>query len=846
VTLHFLCTNDGVLLRFALRPPLPKEKTTCWPLPRLRLSEGVFDRYLYWTKDDAARSGTIAGLQPTPGYAGVPAWGGAGDVTPTFSRRHPAVVAQSSQLGLGLAVVLLPEGDRPLTLKSFLQRHSESSLYFYTGLGDTAAVGQECWGWLAPLPDEKPAELARQVETLVTDALRLKRNFRDVAPPVDPDWTRRLPDFPADLRHPQPVRDINDAIVYTINEPIHDAAGLAEAGKVGSDMLIRGWFKWHQSRDYQPLAPIVPQAHAQGALFGGGITCSALYDGENGLTSAEVLDMATRGPDGKLVDAWDQPGCRHGTLSNPAYRQYLLRWCKDQIAAGADYLFMDETNAALGPLEGFDDYSLADFRRWLRRRYIDGQGWKTDDARWKSELGIDLADKQIAPDGTLDSFNYRAYLAASGWTANPYAPKNPLGAAWRKARRDRDDAAWKWLCDAMRAYTQSLGRTVYISGNGLVRYVDLQVLGVWGGWRVRDGHIDLSENQLDHWTSLIAQGRALAGRPVPVVLFHDWGFGGFPWMEISPDDRKLWMRVRGAEIYAAGGRFAFPIRGPFDNNAAADSTLAEVARQTAFYQRNRDLYLRAELAGLEPLESDQPELSLALWQRRDPPALLLHVINRQTTAGQPTRRGDVAVRLPTDRLPHAVSVVSPDWDGPRSGKATLEAGQVTVHLPELTAYAVAVLDYDALPTLAMAGGRIVPAGEWAPEELEPIRVARGGVLSGVTALSSFLHGRLHAHLRQTPTFLVNMPQGGHLALHVRAVATQGARLEWTLDGQPVKNVELPDRDGKNDSSAREYDATFETSIPPGRHRISIANTGGDWAVVDWYRFLGQVDEYGDP
>jgi len=164
-----------------------------------------------------------------------------------------------------------------------------------------------------------------------------------------------VPDFPAELRPTRPVEEIDEAVVYTINESIDSDYGLQLARKVGSDVLIRGWFKWRDAADYEKLAPVVGRAHALGALFGGGITCSALYDGENGLSEAEVLDMATRGPDGRLVDAWKEPGCRHGTLSNPAYREYLFSWCRRQIDQGVDYLFMDEINAALQANEGFDD-----------------------------------------------------------------------------------------------------------------------------------------------------------------------------------------------------------------------------------------------------------------------------------------------------------------------------------------------------------------------------------------------------------------------------------------------------------------------------------------------------------
>jgi hypothetical protein len=134
-----------------------------------------------------------------------------------------------------------------------------------------------------------------------------------------------------------------------------------------------------------------------------------LYHGENGLTEQQVLDMATRGPDGQLVNAWNEPHCRHGTLSNPAYLDYLLSSCKQQIDAGADYLFMDEINAALQADEGFDDYSIADFRKFLLERY-GKQGWKATDARWQEVLKIDLTNKDVVPDATMETFQYRAYL----------------------------------------------------------------------------------------------------------------------------------------------------------------------------------------------------------------------------------------------------------------------------------------------------------------------------------------------------------------------------------------------------------------------------------------------------
>jgi hypothetical protein len=122
-------------------------------------------------------------------------------------------------------------------------------------------------------------------------------------------------------------------------------------------------------------------------------------------------------------------------------------------------------------------------------------------------------------------------------------------------------------------------------------------------------------------------------------------------------------------------------------------------------------------------------------------------------------------------------------------------------------------------------------------------VEKDGLVRDAWALNGYLQGKLHTQLRNPPTFLLRMPRGGAIQVHVRAVATLGARLECLVDGQLVKGVELPDRDHKNDGAAREYDKTFSFSIPSGKHRVTIQNNGGDWMTVDWYAFDGEV---GDP
>ena len=504
-------------------------------------------------------------------------------------------------------------------------------------------------------------------------------------------------EFPANLRRATPVDDLNQAVVFTMNEPTTSGYAVNVSRCVGSDMLIRCWFKWGTAPPWQQWSGIPSQIHQQGALFGGGITCSALIEGENGLTGAELEDMATRSADGQLVDAWGRAGIRHGSLSNPAYLDYLLRWCCQQMDAGADYLFMDENTAALRQHEGYDDYSLNDFRAYLLNDFPATQGWGANDKRWEARFHIELANPKICPAGDMQTFSYRGYLREHGLLAEPWGRENPLAGAWRQFRVWRDDRAWKSLTDRIRAYAASKNRRVFISANGLVRYVDLQVRGVWGqNWLVKNGEVDLSRSQLPVWRELVVQGQALAGKRVPVVLFHDWGMGNppFPWLAVSLEQRKLWMRIRGAEIYAAGGFFAFPVLGPFGCDAARDGTLETIARQTQFYQSFRQLYSEGRFLGSSSVRTDESNLSLAVWTTGRPRELAIHIINREARNGEIGLRSNVTVNLPLAMLPQSAAAVSPDWPDARPVTCELADGGLKVTLKELEAYAVVRLHFD--------------------------------------------------------------------------------------------------------------------------------------------------------
>jgi hypothetical protein len=844
--LHFLCTDEGLLVGVQLEGK-DRGEGSLWAPPRLQLAPTAWDGYAFWSQEGQYHAGRIAELNPLPAYAGVSPWGSQGDTSPALAAGHPGLIVRSAARGVGLGVILVDYDAAWKGSSSFLQRHNASALFLYSGNTPATAVGGGLrWAWLAPFPPAGEAADAARLESLLAQARGLIAGYRPLAPAVAAG-SEPVPDFPAHLRRTAPVAEIGEAVVYTINEGTPSAYSLELARKTGSEVMIRAWFKWNQAPPFARLEALPKQAHAFGARFGGGITCSALYDTENGLTPEQVLDLATRAPDGTLVDAWNQPGVRHGSLSSPAYLDYLFRWCREQIDAGVDYLFMDEHTAALSEREGYDDHSLRDFRQFLLEVNPQTRDWADDDPRWKASLGIDRADRGLCPAGTVASFDYRAYLRAGGLLARPQAAENPLAAAWGDFRAWRDDRAWKALTDRIRGYATERGRRVLISANGIAPYVDLQVLGVWGKWATRAGHIDLSEDLVSYWRSLVVQGRqATDGRPLPVVLFHDWGFGEppFPWLAVSPAEREVWMRTRGAEIYAAGAFFAFPVLGPFGCDAGRDGTLRAIARQTAFYATHRDLYLDSRWLGRAGLETTTPNLSLAATWCAAPKTLVLHVINRDVRDGvlHPAP-APVVIRLPVASAPSSAVWVSPDAEGESPAACRLVEGRAEVTLPGLQAYSVVLLRYGAEPDLSGVTDptRLWPVKRWARPARADFRVLPGGLVGSGEALNGYLQGRLHTHLRQPPVFTLHALGPAELRLRVRAVATAGARLSVRIDDEAPQTLELPDLDGKN-SDGPEYDRTVTFPIPAGPHRLALDNVGGDWLILDWLEFAGTFAE----
>lgn len=649
----------------------------------------------------------------------------------------------------------------------------------------------------------------------------------------------------------QEVCDIAKATVFSVNEYVNNKDGLDLALSVPSEVLIRPWFRWRNAANYEKDAWVIAEAHKRGVNFGGGVTISAIYRGENGISEETFLDYATRDPHGKPYPAFGDADYFHGAIANKKYLDYALSWAKKQIDAGADNFFMDEVNGAYGILEGFDDYGLAGFREWLIRRYCEEQRWSVNDPRWAEQFRIPLDDKTVCPDGTIRSFDYRAYLQRFGWADKPDHKDNPLRREWgwpgdmrigKTYCGHRRETAWQYQCDSLREHARAKGRRIWIAANGLNRHVDFQIQNLWRNvLPKKDGRLDCSMSRLAEFRGHVERSRFLLKKDVPVVIFHDWG-KGFPWWDdLTGPERKLWMRLYAPEIYAAGAWFAFPVHGPFGDDCRKDDSLGEIKKMTEYYRRESDLYHGAKWLSARAVKLDREGIACAATCRPDKGRLMVHLINHDVDAARmaPVPIANLKVRLPRLGAVRSVSIASPDLPGRVAGQAAEADGQTTICVPALEAYDVVVIEYDRLDLAPMARDVVIqPVGAWERPATDTFEVGRDGLLSGEDVPNSYLQGRLHPHLRNNPTFVADFARAGAFTVRVNSVATLGARLVVSVDGKKALEADLPDKDGKNDGAAKEYDREFTVPIGPGKHRIAVDNTGGDWMTVDFYVLVG--------
>ena len=491
------------------------------------------------------------------------------------------------------------------------------------------------------------------------------------------------------------------------------------------DINIRAFQKWSnlgdEASDYNfgQLA----RYRARGIAFTGGGTTSVIFP-QDFPTAAIFDDMATRDADNLPVphDEIGLPGAHRGNMFNPAYRQYLLGWAKLQIDGGVDGLFFDEVISGFsGGLkhgfngdEGFDDYAIADFNRYLLAKYPAFTA-----ADWSSRFGMteDNILRRDVPAGDLArNFNYRAYLLAHGWNTNPLIAANPLASEWGDVTDNRMYATdtsftatylrrfWKDMVDELRAYARrTTHRRILITSNGLFPYVDFNSVGMYpfnpdeqtpdfkgvDYVPVVGGHLNGAKSLQANYRYLKNTSGQIAGN-VPVVVFIDWPNEMMTnYLNLPLAEKQDYWRIFGAEAYANGLFPAFHLKDTLDPPAEQYGMLGFFQSYSAFYKDHRQLY-RDNGYGTQAVRVGAGNVSASLLVQRGSGLRTLHLVNHNYSQGIVAQTG-FTVEVDLASCPRRVSVVSPDFAGSRVPISSCRHGRLRATIDRLDAYDVLVI-----------------------------------------------------------------------------------------------------------------------------------------------------------
>ena len=447
-----------------------------------------------------------------------------------------------------------------------------------------------------------------------------------------------------------------------------------------------------------------------------GLTASVVFESQFENHEA-FLEAVTRDASNEPVPHDEiVPGAYRGNLASVAFRDLVVKNAETLVDVGADGIFFDEVGAGYSGSnydgnEGFDDAHQADLRRYLC----------ATDPSWTPETFADAFGTGL--DNTLDcakspcdrtGLNVRTYLQGVD-----LASVNPeLIALWGQPVANRSNPEptsfvetynlvyWADIVRRVRQYArEQYGRELVITSNGLFPFVDLQSVGLYD-WNVdgpngtlaeyvpvdAEGHLDASASLLDIFDSLRERSRALAGN-VPIALFIDWPTAMMDaYLGFSEQEKKDYFRIYGAEAYAAGLRFAWHLRTSIlaDPTAEESGMLDWFANESAFYRGHAEIYLGAEpsTVAVTGITSDVSARVTTLPSG----AHAVHLINHayQSGAGlQPHVALTVTVDLATTDT--SAAVYAPEPEMASSVALTVEGDAVSFELPELTSYAVVVV-----------------------------------------------------------------------------------------------------------------------------------------------------------
>ncbi|KAK5660212.1 hypothetical protein OQA88_13686, partial [Cercophora sp. LCS_1] len=519
------------------------------------------------------------------------------------------------------------------------------------------------------------------------------------------------------------------------------------------DVTIRAIGKWSTNgtkpSDYNFAQ--IPRYHSHNITFMGSGTASVIFPHD--FSAPEIYDdMSTYDAEGNPVphDEFGFPvPARRGNLFNPSYRNYLLSWAKIQIDGGVDGINFDEVNGGysggqrwgFNGNEGFDDYTLADFTRYLLAKYPDFTA-----ADWQGKFGMsseNIPSETVSPDDLINNFDYRQYLQHNNWSSNPLTDKNPLSTEWGKVTPNRLYPAdksflptyiryyWTSLTTTLRDYALAQhNRTLLISSNGLWPGVSFNSVGLYP-WNLDEvtpdyrgaDYVPVTTTTAPNGTvsihlngskSLQSQFRYLKSLhreitrasndssqdgETPIAIFIDWPNDMMNnYQSLPVEEKKDYWRIFGAEAYANGLFPAFHLKDTVGGTTATQAGILEfLVGYTGFFKRNRGVFTRNvpvrmvfggagdEVVFKGGQGDDGMRLVGSVLVQMGSGKRTVHVVNHDYERGVIKVADGVVVEVDTGAVggcPKAVDVLSPDFavGEERAGKVTCEGGKAKVEI----------------------------------------------------------------------------------------------------------------------------------------------------------------------
>lgn len=492
--------------------------------------------------------------------------------------------------------------------------------------------------------------------------------------------------------------------------------------RLSPELNLRTWNCWKGNGSIAAHynAAQIAAYRARGIFLQGGLTASIVFR-EDAPSDSAFLDWITRDALNDTV-SYDQiqPGARRGNIASKGFRRHLVELAKVQIDLGVDGLFFDEVNSGFEGSEkwnwtgneGFDDAHLRAFNRYLLALHPD---WTREQFRTAFRMdSTNTLDPAVHPDSLGNNFNYRTYLRSQGWSETPFRKANPLAKIWGRSVQNRmrregtsfveasTTSWWGEIVDSVRAYAASKGRTIHITSNGIIPFVDFNSIGLYNYNQDSAGkQVDYvpttASGGLDGSRSLQAAFRSLRERSMaesdsaPAILFLDWPTSFMDSYHAFSKRQKFdYWRIFGAEGFANGLFWAFHLRTsmPGDPTAASMQILDSLRHLMQFYQAHSSLYHKVAWPNTA-IEAPPGVAATVSWQastRR----IFLHLVNHNY-GDAPLAQTNLTVKLPWSTEPLLVHAFTPDSGGVRTAQASRSQDNLTLTLDRLDSYVVIAL-----------------------------------------------------------------------------------------------------------------------------------------------------------